>query len=149
MSRAEWLLSGNSTLPIRWVIDYRYVNSQSIVPKIRLPRIDELFDQMHGCVIFSVLDLAQGYHQMRIALASRKYTAFRTHSETYQWCVAPMGLAGMPGVWSRLMRVLFAKYDFIVVYLDDISASPRVWRSMLSICVRISTFCAVRSCTVI
>ena len=26
----------------------------------------------------------------------------------------------MPGVWSRLMRVLFAKYNFIVVYLDDI-----------------------------
>ncbi|OWZ04564.1 Retroelement pol Polyprotein [Phytophthora megakarya] len=120
ISRSEWVRSGNSTLPIRWVIDYRYVNLQSIVPKIPLPRIDELFDQMNGCVIFSVLDLAQGYHQMRIAFQSRKYTAFRTHAETYQWCVAPMGLAGMPGVWSRLMRVLFAKYTFIVVYLDDI-----------------------------
>ncbi|ETK86733.1 hypothetical protein L915_08691 [Phytophthora nicotianae] len=101
LSRSELVRSGNSTLPIRWVIDYRYVNSKSIIPKIPLPRIDELFDQMSGCVIFSVLDLAQGYHQMRIALESRKYIGFRTHAETYQWCVAPMGL---PGVWSRLMR---------------------------------------------
>ena len=31
-----------------------------------------------------------------------------------------MGLAGMPGVWSQLMRVLFDKFDFVVVYLDDI-----------------------------
>ncbi|GMF41073.1 unnamed protein product [Phytophthora fragariaefolia] len=75
---------------------------------------------MYGCIIFSVLDLAQGYHQMRVALKRRQYTAFRTHSETYQWFVAPMGLAGMLGVWSRLMRVLLGKYPFIVGYLDDI-----------------------------
>lgn len=120
LSRTEWIRSGNANLPIRWVIDYRYVNSQTIIPKIPLPRIDELFDRMMGCSIFSVLDLAQGYHQMRVTPSSRPYTAFRTHQETYQWCVAPMGLAGMPGVWSRLMRVLFSKYPFIVVYLDDI-----------------------------
>ncbi|KAF1328302.1 Retroelement pol polyprotein, partial [Globisporangium splendens] len=119
-SRSEWIRSGNSTLPIRWVIDYRYVNSQTVVPKIPLPRIEELFDKMQGASVFSVLDLAQGYHQMRVSPESRKYTAFRTHSETYQWCVAPMGLAGIPGVWSRLMRILFGKYPFIVVYLDDI-----------------------------
>ena len=57
---------------------------------------------------------------MRITSKSRKYTAFQTYAETYQWCVAPMGLAGMPGVWSRIMRVLFARYKFIFVYLDDI-----------------------------
>jgi hypothetical protein len=120
LSRAEWIRSGNATLPIRWVIDYRYVNSQTNIPKIPLPRIDDLFDRMAGCKVYSVLDLAQGYHQMRIAKESRQYTSFRTHSVTYQWCVAPMGLAGIPGVWSRLMRVLFAKYPFLVVYLDDI-----------------------------
>ena len=66
ISRSEWVRSDNAHRPLRWVIDYRYVNSQTIIPKIPLPRIDELFDQMCGCVIFSVLDLAQGYHQMRI-----------------------------------------------------------------------------------
>ncbi|CEG38260.1 retrotransposon protein [Plasmopara halstedii] len=83
VSDPPWVRSGNTTLPIRWVIDYRYVNSQSIVPNIPLPRIEEISNRMSGCVIFSVLDLAQGYHQMRIAFQSRKYTAFRTHSETY------------------------------------------------------------------
>jgi hypothetical protein len=77
---------------------------------------------MQCAAVFSALDLAQGYHQMQVSPESRKYTAFRTHSETYQWCVAPMGLAGMPDVWSRLTRILFGKYPFIVVYLDDICA---------------------------
>ena len=57
---------------------------------------------------------------MRIHSDSKKFTAFRKSNETYQWCVAPIGLAGMPGIWSRLMRVLFGKFPFLVVYLYDI-----------------------------
>ncbi|KAF1326506.1 Retroelement pol polyprotein, partial [Globisporangium splendens] len=125
VERAEWLRSGNTKVPICWVIDYRYVNSQAKIPKIPLPHIEELFDQMLGATVFTVIDLAQGYHQMRVNPDSRHYTAFRSQKETYQWCVAPMGLAGMPGVWSRLMRVLFGKFKFVVVYLDDICIFSR------------------------
>ncbi|GMF50486.1 unnamed protein product [Phytophthora fragariaefolia] len=43
-----------------------------ITARIPLPRIDETFNKMYGYIIFSVLDLAQGYHQMRVALKSRQ-----------------------------------------------------------------------------
>ncbi|OWZ07788.1 Retroelement [Phytophthora megakarya] len=82
-SRREWIRSGNPTAPVRWVVDYRYLNSQTLVPKIPLPNIEELFDQMARVVVFSVIDLAQGYHQMRVKPACRPYTAFRTGTETY------------------------------------------------------------------
>ncbi|KAG6613497.1 Retroelement pol Polyprotein [Phytophthora cinnamomi] len=118
--RAEWLRSGNLKIPLRWVFDYRYLNSVTVIAKIPLPLIEELFDKMVGCVIYTLIDLAQGYHQMLVVKSRRPYTAFRTHKETYQWCVAPMGVAGMPGTWSRLMHKLFDKYEFVVVYLDDI-----------------------------
>ena len=36
-----------------------------------------------------------------------------------------MCLAGMPGVWARLMRVRFNKFDFVVVCLDDICVFSR------------------------
>ena len=118
--------SRNSKIPIRWVIDYRYVNSMSVVAKISLPLIEELLDRMVGCKYFTLLDLGQGYHQMVVLPSSRPYTAFITHKETYQWCVAPMGLLGIPGVWSRLMRTLFDKLGtFVVVYLDDICIFSR------------------------
>ncbi|OWZ11093.1 Retroelement pol Polyprotein [Phytophthora megakarya] len=99
----------------RWVMNYRYINTQTEVPKIPLPRIDKLFDRKLGC--------SQDYHQMRIATSSRKYTAFRTDKEIYHWCVAPMGLSGMPEVWSQLMRLLFGKFQFVVVYLDDMNTA--------------------------
>ena len=41
-----------------------------------------------------------------------------------------MGLAGMPGVWSRLMRVLFDKYPFFAVYLGDICVLSNLWMSI-------------------
>nr|CCA26867.1 putative retroelement pol polyprotein [Albugo laibachii Nc14] len=124
--RAEWLRSGDSKIPIRWVIDYRYVNSMSIVAKIPLLLIEELIDRMVGCKYFTLLDLAQGYHQMVVLPSSRPYTAFRTQKEMYQWCVAPLGLSGMPGAWSRLMRTLFDKLrKFVVVRLDDICILSR------------------------
>ncbi|GMF24419.1 unnamed protein product [Phytophthora lilii] len=67
-SRHEWLHSNNPYMPIRWVIDYRLVNAASEVAKIPLPHIEELFDQMEGATVFSILDLASGYHQMLISL---------------------------------------------------------------------------------
>lgn len=120
ISRSQWLKGLHPAAVIRWVLDYRHVNSQTEVPAIPLPNAEDLFNRMAGCRIFTKMDLASGYHQMLVVPASRKYTAFRTHRETYQWCVAPMGLAGMPGTWSRLMRALFDRFDFVVVYMDDI-----------------------------
>ena len=121
-TRAEWLKSGHSDIILRWVNDYRYLNSQTVIPKVPLPFIDELFDQMSGCTTFSTIDLASGYHQMRIDSKSKPYTAFRTRTNIYHWNVAPMGLAGMPGTWTRYMNKVFPKsrFHFVVIYLDDI-----------------------------
>ena len=98
----------------------------SVVAKIHLPLIEELFDRMVGCKYVTLLDLAQGYRQMVVLPSSRPNTTFRTHNETYLWCLAPMGLSGMPGVWSRFMRMLFDKQgNFVVVYLDDMCIFSR------------------------
>uniref|UniRef100_H3GL48 Reverse transcriptase n=1 Tax=Phytophthora ramorum TaxID=164328 RepID=H3GL48_PHYRM len=124
-SRLEWLHSNNPHMAIRWVIDYRLVNAASEVAKIPLPHIEQLFDRMVGAVAFTILDLASGYHQMRMAPTSKQYTAFRTNQEIYHWNVAPMGLAGMPATWTRLMHNVLSHLAFVVVYLDDICIFSR------------------------
>ena len=47
-------------------IDYRDFNDITVKNKYILPHIDELFDQLQGAMIFSKLDLRQGYYQLRI-----------------------------------------------------------------------------------
>lgn len=74
-------------------------------------------------LVFSVVDFVSGYHQMRMAVSSKQFTAFCAGTECYHWWVAPMGLAVVPGTWSRLMRRIFETEElscFVVIYLDDI-----------------------------
>jgi hypothetical protein len=47
-------------------VDYRSLNDVTIKNKYRLPRIEDLFDQMRGARVFSKIDLRLGYPQMKI-----------------------------------------------------------------------------------
>ena len=66
----------NGTL--RLCIDYRGLNNVTIKNKYSLPHIDELFDQLHGTVVFSKLDLRQGYYQLLIRKEDVPKTAFNS-----------------------------------------------------------------------
>jgi hypothetical protein len=50
----------------RLCMDYRALNEVTVKNKYLLPRIDDLFDQLHGACMFSKIDLRLGYHQLKI-----------------------------------------------------------------------------------
>ena len=99
-------------------IDYRELNRVTIKNRYPLPRIDDLMDQVRGSKVFSKLDLASGYHQMRVEEASVPLTAFQTRYGSYEFPVMSFGLSNAPAYFMDLMNRIFREYldDFVIVF---------------------------------
>jgi hypothetical protein len=93
---------------LRMCIDYRALNAVTVKNRYPLPRIDDLFDQLHGVRVFSSLDLQQGYNQVRITDEDVPKTAFRTRFGHYQFRVLSFGLANAPATFMCVMNTVFS-----------------------------------------
>ncbi|GKC83426.1 putative reverse transcriptase domain-containing protein [Tanacetum coccineum] len=106
----------------RMCIDYKELNKLTTKNRYRLPRIDDLFDQLQGSQFFSKIDLRSGYHQLRVHEDDIPKTAFRTHYGHFEFTVMPFGLTNAPTVFMDLMNRVCRPYldKFVIVFIDDI-----------------------------
>ena len=98
-------------------IDFRKLNENSVKDVIPMPRIDEVFSQIGGAKVFSILDLLSGFWQVPMARRARKDTAFTVGNQHYQ--LTPFGLSGAP-TFVRLMQAVQEGVSNVLVFGDDV-----------------------------
>ena len=81
---------------LRLYVDYRELNKLTKKNRHPLPRIDDLFDQLVGASVFSQLDLATGFHQLRVDEDNIEQTMFGTPDGFFEWLVMLFGLTNTP-----------------------------------------------------
>jgi hypothetical protein len=106
----------------RLSMDYRVLNEVTIKNMYPLPRIDDLFDQLHGVCVFSKIDLRSRYHQLKIQECDISKAAFVLRYGLYEYTVMSFGLTNAPTYFMSLMNKVFMEYldKFVMVFIDDI-----------------------------
>jgi len=107
---------------LRLCVDYRGLNSITILNRYPLPLMQELQDRVQGAQWFTKMDLKNGFNLIRIKEGDEWKTAFRTRYGLYEFQVMPFGLTNAPSTFQDMMNhVLSDLLDVeVLAYMDDI-----------------------------
>jgi hypothetical protein len=72
--------------------DYRWLNMTTVHDSYPLPNIQDFSANLHGCCVFSKLDLPKGYHQVPVAAADIPKTGIITLFGLFEYVYMPFGL---------------------------------------------------------
>ena len=108
---------------LRFCINLRKLNNQTIKDAYLLPHIDETFDSLQGPQWFSSLNLKSGYWQVKMDEESKSLTTFTVGPLGFYGCKRmPFRLTNTPTTFKRLMETCLRDLNFhwCIIYLDDI-----------------------------
>uniref|UniRef100_A0A5S6QQZ7 RNA-directed DNA polymerase n=1 Tax=Trichuris muris TaxID=70415 RepID=A0A5S6QQZ7_TRIMR len=107
---------------------YERLNAITIPDKYPIPDIQTFADRLHRATIFSKIDLARAYSQIRMSPLDQRKTAIITPFGLYEYTRMPFGLRSAAQTFQRLMDAVFRGLPRVFVYIDDIlvfSRSPQ------------------------
>ena len=103
------------------------MNKVTIKNKYPIPKIDDLFDQLHGARNFSKIELRSGYHQLRVRDSDISKEPLEFLYGHYEILVMWFGLTNDPTPFMDLMKRVFKQYLglFVTIFIDDTSIYSR------------------------
>jgi len=110
----------NGTL--RLCIDLRPLNSRIVKQRYPFPLIEDCISRIGDKSVFTLLDLKDGFHHLKIYPEHTIYFAFATPDGQYEYLRLPFGFCEAPAEFQRRITQILQPLINVdkVVYIDDI-----------------------------
>ena len=122
--------SDNNEKKYRKAVDFRKLNEKTLSDPFLLPNINEIFDEIGKNTYFSVIDITQGFHNIKIRLADVHKPAWGVHPlGRFEFLRMPFGMKNSARTFQRVINNVLNEelYKICFAYIDDIiifSTSP-------------------------
>ncbi len=98
--------------------DYRCLNLVTTPDKYPLPNMQDLSNGLHGCTVFSKINLVKGYHQIPVATDDIPKTAIITPFGLFEYLFTPFGLTNATQTFQRMMDRTTDGLEGVFAYMD-------------------------------
>ena len=115
---------------IRICVDLKAVNLKTIGDQFPASDMSTIIDKCAGAKFVSTMDLLMGFYQIPLSQDSRKYTAFRSDHNLYEFKVCPMGAKNSTKTFQRLVnRVLHGAEDYAMSHWTILRYSVKLGKT--------------------
>lgn len=97
-------------------MDFRKLDSITIGDRHIMPKIAKVLSRV-GNKFFSVLDLKNGFHQIRLKEDVIENTTFSVKNGKYEFTRLPFGLHNAPSIFQRILDDIYI--DDIIIFSKD------------------------------
>jgi hypothetical protein len=81
--------------------------------------MQDLSNSLHGCTVFSKIDLVKGYHQITVAIDDITKTAIITPFGLFEYLFTPFGLSNAAQTFQRIIDRTTDGLEGVFAYMDD------------------------------
>jgi hypothetical protein len=85
-----------------------------------IPTVEDIVSKLHGKRIFSIVDLKDGFWNIKIDDEIAKLCTFNTPFGRYSFCRLAFGISSSPEVFMKKMTELFGDIEGVHIVFDDI-----------------------------
>lgn len=100
--------------------DYRELNARTVPDNYPVKHIQDFTNNLHGCKVFSKIDLVKAYTQIPVHPNDVPKTAITTPFGLFEFPYMSFGLRNAGQTFQRFADGVLAGLDFCFVFVDDI-----------------------------
>lgn len=108
---------------LRICADLRPLNHRIFRQKYPFPIIEDYLTRLADKKVFTVLDLKDGFHQIKVHPDDTKYFSFVTPDGKYEYTRLPFGYSEAPAEFQKRILIIpdsFVRDNEVLIYMDDI-----------------------------